>query len=190
MSLLNSDSSFLKSIEVPGYTNLAEMSKDRTLYLVFLRHLGCVFSRETLANLAEERKMLEENNQMIVLVHMSRRDRAEYIFSRYGLENIAHISDPDRELYLRFGLKRGTFKMVFGIKVLWRAYKAAIHYRYGPGAFEGDFFQMPGIFLLRNNRIIARFEHKDASDTPDYHELLTCAEEASAGNLSEPGNLI
>src|SRR5437763_929202 len=82
-----------------------------------LRHSGCTFCRESLADISEQRESIEASGARIVLVHMGKEEYAAKFFRRYGLGDVPRISDPNQALYRAFGLNRGTFHSLFGPKV-------------------------------------------------------------------------
>src|SRR5260370_484740 len=53
---------------------LDEVSRLSPVLLVFLRHRGCPFCREALADIAAQRKEIEKTGTQIVLVHMLNED--------------------------------------------------------------------------------------------------------------------
>ena len=134
--------------------------------LVFLRHSGCTFCREALGDLARVRDRIERTGTRIVLVHMG--DEIESLITKYGLQELDCISDNDQMLYKAFGLKRGTSRQLFGLRTLWRGFRAGIVDGHGIGKVTADATQMPGVFLLANNAIVRRFRHRTAADRPDY----------------------
>lgn len=151
--------------------SLAEWSADRNVLLVFLRHSGCTFCREALADLAEHRSEIEDN-ATLVLVHMqSESEQSQSFFAGYELGDVPRISDPDCRLYRTFELQRGKFSQLFGFGVWRRGFVAAILKRHLVGKLNGDGFQMPGAFVLRNSKIIDAFRHQNAAERPDYCEL-------------------
>ncbi|MFN3326567.1 MAG: SelL-related redox protein [Bryobacteraceae bacterium] len=151
--------------------NLAEQSD---LLLVFLRHTGCTFCREALADLAARRAAIESRGVRIVLAHPGSREQAAGAFARYGLDDLARISDPECRLYRAFGLKRGTLWQLFGPKVAWRGLQAGLLAGHGIGRLAGNGFQMPGVFLIAGGRIAAGYRHRTAADRPDYAALAVC----------------
>ena len=159
--------------------NLHELSQISPILVVFLRHAGCTFCREALTDLAAKRKAIEEAGARLVLVHMGSEDHADKFFARYGLEDVARISDPERGLYKAFGLPRGTLFDLFGPKVWWRGFQAGILGRHGVGRLVGDGFQMPGIFLMFHGEILRSYRHQSAADRPDYLALVTGKEYAA-----------
>ncbi len=42
------------------------------------------------------------------------------------------------------------------------------------GKLQGDGFQMPGVFLIKDGEVIKSFIHKTAADRPDYLVLAAC----------------
>ena len=152
---------------------LDELSRLSPTLLVFLRHTGCTFCREALADLAERRRELESNGARLVLVHMSSEERDARFFAKYGLQDVERISDPERALYRAFGLPRGSFGDLFGPRVWLRGFQAGVLGRHGVGALTGDGFQMPGVFLLFHGEIVRSYRHQSASDRPDYLSLVT-----------------
>jgi len=158
---------------------LDELSRMSPVLLVFLRHAGCTFCREALADLAARRREIEETGTRLVLVHMGSEQQGVKFFAKYGLESVPHISDPKRSLYRAFGLPRGSFGDLFGPKVWVRGFEAAILGRHGVGRLVGDGFQMPGAFLLFHGEVVRSYRHQSAADRPDYMALVTGRAEAA-----------
>jgi peroxiredoxin len=154
--------------------SLAELSALSPVMVVFLRHAGCTFCREALADIAQARKAIEAEGTRIVLVHMSDESNAERFFDRYGLQDVERISDPERRLYSVFGLRRGALRQLFGWNVWLRGFEAGILRRHGAGLLQGDGFQMPGIFLLADGELHRSFRHRTAADRPDYEAIAGC----------------
>jgi peroxiredoxin len=152
---------------------LDELSRLAPALLVFLRHTGCTFCREALSDLAARRVELDATGTRLVLVHMSSDADDGRFFSKYGLQDVERICDPERALYRAFGLPRGRFGDLFGPRVWIRGFQAGILGRHGVGALAGDGFQMPGVFLLFHGEIVRSYRHQSASDRPDYLSLVT-----------------
>jgi hypothetical protein len=87
--------------------------------------------------------------------------------TRYGLQDLPTIADPERTLYRGLGLKRGTLWQLMGPRIWWHGAKAFFS-GHGLGAFNGDVAQMPGTFLIHRGKVLLRFEHRDSADKPDY----------------------
>ncbi|MGC9326322.1 MAG: SelL-related redox protein [Candidatus Hinthialibacter sp.] len=171
MTTLNPDA---LAIHDQNGKTLQELSQENPLLVVFLRHNGCTFCREALADLSQKRAAIEESGAKIALIHMGRDDQAAGFFAKYGLDDVSRFSDPERILYRAFDLKRGSFRQLFGWKVLKRGFQAAVFEGRGVGKPVGNGFQMPGAFLLHQGEIIKEFRHQSAADRPDYQEMSSC----------------
>jgi peroxiredoxin len=158
--------------------NLAALSQAAPVMLVFLRHAGCTFCREALADIARSRSAIEATGARIVLVHMGDSEAVGKLLVKYGLRGIDCIRDADRKLYRALGLKRGTLWQMFGPKVMWRAVQACILSRHGVGKISADSFQMPGLFVLEKARVVHRLRHGSAGDRPDYAAVCAAAAQA------------
>lgn len=161
--------------------SLDSLSHEAPQLVVFLRHFGCTFCREALADVAAVRDRLEAAGARIALVHMAADSQARAFFERHGLSDVARVSDPERRLYRAFELGRGRLSQLFGAQVWWRGLRAGVLDGHGVGALVGDGFQMPGAFLVHEGRIVRRFVHDSAADRPDYCALVS----AEAGDTAE-----
>lgn len=150
---------------------LLEMSERSPVLVVFLRHLGCTFCREALADIARAKPTIENAGVRICLVHMVDDAKAAAYFTRYNLGEAARVSDPAKGLYKAFELGRGTISQLFGPRLWMRGIKAGLIDRHFVGALQGDGLQLPGAFLVRNGEITRAFRHADAGDRPEYCEV-------------------
>jgi peroxiredoxin len=176
MSEFNVDLEILEEMKTNQGKTLQEISNEKPVLLVFLRHFGCTFCREALADISKERDQIEAVGIQIVFVHMTDDSIADRYFNRYNLENAVHISDPETRFYKVFGLLRGNFNQLFGLQSWIRGFSAGVVAGHGIGAQLGDGFQMPGVFVIHRGEVINSFIHKLASDRPDYIELAKCCQ--------------
>lgn len=151
--------------------SIAELSADSPLLLLFLRHSGCTFCREALADLSKQQTRLRDAGVKVVLVHQGDPAKADTEFAVHDLADVDRISDPMCRLYRAYDLHRGRFGQLFGPRVWWRGFQAAILDRHGVGKLDGDGFQMPGAFLVHQNEIVRSYRHQTAADRPDVCEL-------------------
>jgi thiol-disulfide isomerase/thioredoxin len=151
---------------------LLELSNKQRVLLVFVRHFGCTFCRETVSEISKLEERIAGKKLTLVYVHMSDPSNADEFFSRYYDQKIFHVSDPSRSLYKSLNLQRGTFYQLFGpmtwIKGIW----AGIFKGHGIG-IEGDVLQLGGFFVLSNGQII--FEKKTSSAS-EIFEINTLPE--------------
>ena len=164
----------LKEMYTQEGETVANLSCDQPILMVFLRHFGCTFCREALADIAKRREEIERQGTRIVFIHMSENKLAERYFHRYNLEGIDHVSDPDCKYYASFGLTKGTFTQIFGLQSWIRGFQAGIIDKHLVGSQLGDGFQMPGVFVIQQGEVKERFVHKKVSDRPDYDRLVAC----------------
>ncbi|MCA9059733.1 MAG: redoxin domain-containing protein [Planctomycetaceae bacterium] len=181
--LLPEDDDPLRELRTSAGLLLDELTTERPFLVVFLRHAGCTFCREALADIAAQRTAIEATGCGIVLVHPGVDDRAEPLFHRYGLSDLPRISDPACRLYRQFGLNLGRLTELLAPRVWWRGLVAGVIHRHGVGAFCGNGLQMPGVFLYQQGRILAGFQHEVASDRPDYLQMVR---DALRVNTREP----
>lgn len=155
--------------------SVGELSRRAPVLLVFLRHFGCTFCREALADIASQREAIERAGAQIVLVHMTSAEIAEPYFAKYGLSGLDHVSDPECAYYRAFGLLKGNFHQLFGLQSWVRGFEAGVVRGHWVGYRQlGDGFQMPGAFSVRDGDVAEAFVHRVASDRPDYWRLLAC----------------
>ncbi|MFK7809991.1 MAG: SelL-related redox protein [Saprospiraceae bacterium] len=156
-----------------------QISYEKPVFLVFLRHFGCVFCKEALSDLSHMLDNIRNRNIRLVLVHMAEdQTLAEKYFAQYKLKNVSHVSDPNMKYYQEFGLSKGSFSQLFGLKTWMRGFSDKVK----PHKLElskqlGDATQMPGIFTIYKSEIISSYIHRRASDLPDYEALLERAME-------------
>jgi thiol-disulfide isomerase/thioredoxin len=155
---------------------LAELAEQRPVLLVFLRHFGCSFCREAIADLSKLKQKLDADGITLVMVHMAADEKtAVSFFRKYKLWPVLHILDPQKRHYLSFGLGRGTPQQLFGLMNWIRGFQAGVVEGHGfayHGEEMGDGFQMPGVFTLHKGKIISSFIHQNAWDRPDYNDLI------------------
>lgn len=161
-------------VETNKGVSLNELSQHSKVMLVFLRHFGCTFCREAMADLNQKIREIEASNTTLVLVHQTSDTYAREILAIYDLENMHRISDPYLELYHAMGLGKGHLRQLFGLKVWFRGFWAGIVKGHLIGTEKGDVWQMPGIFILHKGKVLNSFIHEYASDRPDYVELVSC----------------
>src|SRR5690554_467509 len=153
--------------------DLMKLAENKKVLLVFLRHFGCTFCRETMTRLAEAREELERKNTKIVLVHMVAPHFAQKLLNIYNLRGVSHISDPDRELYRTFGLRKATADQFLNPKNWWRAFTQGVLHGHLIGKPAGNVYQMPGVFLFHKKKILNKFTYRYVSDMPDFLRLST-----------------
>jgi peroxiredoxin len=145
---------------------------ERPLFLVFLRHFGCTFCREAVADLAEKRHTIEGKGVPLAFVHLGTEEKARWFFKPYDMLDVPRFSDPDGRLYQAFGLLRAELRQYLNSESILRMLSAWLRGHF-VGFPAGDIERMPGAFLIDRGEIQKAFRHKLVSDRPDYLSLAT-----------------
>ncbi len=149
-----------------------EIADEKPQLVMFLRHAGCTFCRQSLSDLTKQRKRIEASGVGIVFVHLGRETEEDRAFFRqYGLDDLPRFSDPECRLYRKFGLDLGGFAQLFGLRVWIHGLIAGLLRGHGIGAAQGNSFQMPGVYLYHCGQILGGVRHDIASERPDYLAL-------------------
>jgi hypothetical protein len=143
------------------------------LLLIFLRHFGCSFCRQTLDDVSRIREQIQARGIRPVFVHLGSPERAKPYFDYYHLSDIERVSDPDASLYARpvFAVPRKSVFSQFFVPAVWKGWLGAVQ-NHGIGMIKEDADQMPGIFYLRQRAIVRAYRYRTIADQPDYLKLI------------------
>jgi hypothetical protein len=147
---------------------LAELSQERPVFVVLLRHGGCTFHREALADLKVAAPPIEAAGARLAIVHMGEGDNPAESADRYDLRSTTHVADPQQRLYKELGVPRGWIGQVLGWRELSRGTSACLLKGHGVGAVKGDVLQLGGLALIDKGRVVWKRPLKRASERPDY----------------------
>jgi hypothetical protein len=154
--------------------SLLDLADESPILLVFLRHFACAFCAQTLDRVSQVRSQIEAKGVRPVFVHLGSPERAKPYFDYYKLSNVERISNPEATLYQvpAFGLSR-TNPYLHSLRpaVLLGWLKGAL-FKYGIGIIKEDGHQMPGVFFLKDRKIVRAFRHRTIADEPDYLKLV------------------
>lgn len=164
----------MKLMRTSNGSDVLALSDDGLVLLIFLRHFGCVFCRQSLVDLSSRKEIFAEQKVTPVFVHMTDALTAEGYFEKYGLAGCIHVSDPECAFYLAFGLVKGRFSQLFGLKNAVQGFEIATKGIYPTLTQVGDGTQMPGMFMISNGKVEQSFIHKYAADKPNYDQLIAC----------------
>lgn len=151
--------------------NLYDRSFQSPLLIVCVRHLGCTFCREMLAELAKCRSEIERTGTVPVVVSMGTGQQASSLLNRYGLNDVSHVSDPDRRLYHALALPFGTLGQLFGWNTLWRALIDGTVFRFGFGRIVGNALQLSGAFIVKDGQIKRAIRHRSSAERTNFREM-------------------
>jgi hypothetical protein len=107
-------------------------------------------------------------------VHAGSSDEAAPWFRKYGLDDVTQVSDPERAHYRAFGLGRTSVHSLIDPRVWSRGAVCALSYGFGAQTAE-MMRQLPGVFVIRDGRVLTEFRHSSPADRPDYVALTRSA---------------
>jgi peroxiredoxin len=159
------------TLSLPAGSPLRALAAESPVLVVFLRSFGCTFCREAMADVAAVRDEIRASGAAVAFVHGASDDEAAPWFAKYGLSGITRISDPSLDHYRAFGLGRTGVEALVDPRVWTRGAVCAISHGFGGQSAE-MMRQLPGVFVLHGDRILAEYRHRSPSDRPDYVALL------------------
>jgi hypothetical protein len=136
--------------------------------VVFLRHFGCTFCRELVSELTRARSIDSRLPEPIYVFIGSPEDGAAF-FKRWS-PTAAAVSDPEQKLYRAFGVERGSFTQLLGPQAIACGIQGLVK-GYGVGVPKTDPWLMPGLFHIRNARVVWMHDFAHAGDHPDFSKL-------------------
>jgi len=150
------------------------LAKASPVLLVFLRHFGCSFCRKAISDVAELKHELARRGVRPVFVHLGTSDIAKSHFDYYGLNDVERVNDPGANIYRHpvFALARVNPWRHLVNPMVWLGWLKGSLIKHGIGKIQGDGYQMPGLFYLKDAKIERRFVYKSIADEPDYLKLI------------------
>lgn len=154
--------------------SLLDLMDGSPVLLVFLRHFSCSFCAQALDRVGRVRAQIEAKGVRPVFVHLGTPERAKPYFDYYHLSDVERISNPEATLYQLpfFGLGRTNPYLHFLNWRVWAGWLKGALFKYGIGMIKEDAEQMPGVFFLKDRKIVRAFRHKTIADEPDYLKLV------------------
>ncbi len=152
----------------------------RPTLVVLLRSFGCTFCREAMSDVASIKHDIDAAGAGIAFVHGATPVEAAPWFRKYGLDDVMAISDPAREHYAAFGLGRTGATALIDPAVWARGAVCALSHGFGTQT-AAMMRQLPGVFVVRDGRVLAEFRHRSPADRPDYLSLVRSVD-APAGS--------
>ncbi|AHM61484.1 alkyl hydroperoxide reductase [Flammeovirgaceae bacterium 311] len=151
--------------------SLLQLSNERPTMVVFLRKLGSNFCRETLSDIRDQRKSIEQRGTQIVLVHLADVAEASEVLQKYDLADLHHISDPSGIMYNAFGLKQGSLTKLlsWGVGIVDMLKRTPA--QKGVNSVQEDYFRMPGVFLISNGEIVRSYKQRNPAQRPNLRQL-------------------
>jgi hypothetical protein len=164
----------LGAVTTEAGANLLALAESSPVLLIFLRHFGCTFCRQTISDISGLRSEMQERAVRPVFVHLGTPAVAKAHFDYYGLGDVERVHDPQAKLYQDpvFGLGRQHVAAQLFKPAVWAGWLKGAIFKHGIGSIQGDGDQMPGVFFLRGPEIVRKHVHKSIADHVDYLKLI------------------
>jgi peroxiredoxin len=164
----------LETYQTESGRTLLGLVDESPVLLIFLRHFGCSFCRQTLDDVSGIREQIEGRGVRPVFVHLGTPERAKPYFDYYHLSDVERVSDPEASLYASplFQVRRKSVFTQFLIPAVWKAWLLGAVGKHGIGMIQEDANQMPAVFYLRERAIVREYRYKTIADRPDYLKLI------------------
>jgi hypothetical protein len=164
----------LETYQTESGRTLLGLVDESPVLLIFLRHFGCSFCRQTLDDVSGIREQIEGRGVRPVFVHLGTPERAKPYFDYYHLSDVERVSNPEASLYASplFQVRRKSVFTQFLIPAVWKAWLLGAVGKHGIGMIQEDANQMPAVFYLRERAIVREYRYKTIADRPDYLKLI------------------
>ncbi len=159
--------------------SLLQLSNERPTLVVFLRRFNSASCRDTLHDIHQQRRGIENKGTQIVLVHLAEISEASVALQEYNLADLHHISDPSGIMYNAFGLSKGILDEFFDLPALYSKIVAMLRKEKQSTntAQVNSPPRRPGVFLINKGEIIRSYRHSFTSSRPDFEQMA--AEQAA-----------
>lgn len=154
---------------LPGEQLKEIVGGQKFVILHFLRHLGCIYCKHSVDEIY---KLVQANPGFppFVFVHQSTVEKGETFFSE-RFPGVAHISDPLKELYTLFGIKRlnpvslvNPKGVIKGFELTAKGYRNSFH-------GKDDIWLLSGTFLFQQGRLVWTHRAAYAGEEPNWGKL-------------------
>ena len=154
--------------------SLLDLVDESPVLLIFLRHFSCTFCAQALDRVSKVRAQIEAKGARPVFVHLGSPERAKPYFDYYNLSDVERIGNPQATLYQLpfFALRRTNPYLHFLNPTVWKGWLKGAMFKYGIGMIKEDAEQMPGVFFLKERKVVRAFRHRTIADEPDYLKLV------------------
>ncbi len=155
---------------------LSSVWTHRTAVVLFVRHFGCLFCRQQVAEMQPiEARLLDLGADLVVVGHGTV-EEARAFRDEMGLR-CRVFTDPSREVFCALGLPRGVGTLLRP-SVAVRAVMA-LGQGFRQTATAGDALQQGGVVVFeRGGRQLFRFVSRAAGEHPAPQEILDVLEKA------------
>ena len=169
-----------------GRVQLSSFWKERPAVLVFLRYFGCPFCQMHVVKLREDQQLFRDAGAAVVLVGQGSPEEGAGFCQRKHLP-FPCLLDGEKSAYRAYGLRRRNLAVVVSPRIAVPFVRANLSPETRQRGLEGgDFFQMPGTFIVDAAGIV-RLAHRNRTiaDSPPNHALLDVLAGLKVDNTSD-----
>lgn len=153
---------------------LAELWHKSPVFLSFIRHFGCIFCREWLAELDHHEADFRAQGLAMVAIAQGKPRHAERYCGALA-PGVECLTDESTQPYSAYGLQRGSIGELASFQVA-KATLRALAKGARVGKTIGDPTMMPGMFLIdQQGRIRYAYYSQHAGDHPRIDNILAVA---------------
>jgi peroxiredoxin len=150
---------------------LGSLWAERPVLLTLVRHFGCQFCREQVAQMRHIRGDIESLDTAMVFVGNGTPPMAEAFIEETGLD-VPLYTNPGREVYQALGTRRPSALAVLDPRLWLNGLRSVLRGHF-PGRTRGDRAQLGGVFLiLAGGSMPFAFRSRRGGDYPPNADIL------------------
>lgn len=161
----------LNDIEEPFFREVQSRSHDKPVLVAFLRHFGCIFCREMVADISQQMPMLDAKGIEVAFVHVGSEADAKEFFTEFGMEDKLRFSDPESRYYTVFGVNQQSLLRMLSPETFKNGLRA-INSGNRQGKVQGNPKAMPGLFLISKGVVVKKYIHRNPGDKPNLADFI------------------
>jgi hypothetical protein len=124
-----------------------------------------------MADVSAAKESIRAAGAEIAFVHGATAAAAAPWFAKFGLRDVLAVSDPELAHYRAFGLGSPGAGALADPALWVRGAVCALSYGFGAQT-PVMMRQLPGVFLVRGDLVLAEYRHRSPADRPNYLSLV------------------
>ncbi|MDZ7728736.1 MAG: peroxiredoxin-like family protein [Dehalococcoidia bacterium] len=157
-------------------TRMGDLWAEQPVVLVLIRHFGCLFCKEQVAELSKVTDRIHAAGGELVIVGNGGPEHVQWFVEDFGVQTPVY-TDPEAQAYRAVGAKRGLLTAMNPGSI--RAALGARRKGYKQTQTMGDAWQQGGVFIiLPDGSMPFRYVSDYAGDHPDPERVVSALEGA------------
>jgi hypothetical protein len=162
-----------------------QLHPSKPVLMVFLRHLGCQFCKETVRDIRNAQNLDPEYPNVLFFFQESV-EAGQAFFNQFW-PRAKGISDPDLFFYTEFGIPAGGLLEVAGPRALLAGLRATAKGNLQSWP-KGNVWQMPGFFIVSGDKIFWSHQCQHAGDRPPIKRMTYFVHSIKLNHSGHAGN--